>query len=187
MKKLFCLVVVVTSIISAQDFGNQGRPGIKRYGKRLGIYTTAEIMAAAKNSEPFHDESLTRGGRQKHDEIGLNFLGARIEQVDYAFPAGGRTPPDTMGAVGPTQFVVAINNRLRSFDKKTGIADGILDSKTDGFFSDVSNGSSTSDIRIRYDRFSERWFIIMLTIGDEEDDTPNQRSNTSPSNNRIMF
>ena len=188
MKKLFCLLVAMNAVIGAQDFGNQIRSGVKRYGKRLGIYTTAEIMAAAKNSEPFHDESLTRGGRQKHDEIGLNFLGARIEQVDYAFPAGGRTPPDTMGAVGPTQFVVAVNNRLRSFDKQTGIADGILDSKTDGFFSDISNGSATSDIRIRYDRFSERWFIIMVTVGDEDtEEDDEQGSTTLPTNNRIMF
>jgi hypothetical protein len=184
MKKLFCLITTMSVVIGAQE-----QVGIRRVGTKAGVRTTAEIMATAKNKEAFCDENVTRGGSKKHEEIGLNFLGARVEQVDYAVPASGKLPPDTMGAVGPTQFIVAINNRIRSFDKQTGIADGILDSKTDGFFFDVSNGSRTSDIRIRYDRFSERWFIIMLTIGDEEpeDDASDKRSNIFPSNNRIMF
>src|SRR4051794_3776945 len=61
--------------------------------------------------------------------LSLNFLAATL--ADSAFP------PDTMGAAGPTQFIVAINNRIRSFNKNTGVADGVLNVDTDSFFQGV--------------------------------------------------
>src|SRR5438552_658726 len=35
-------------------------------------------------------------------------------------------PPDAMGAIGPTQYIVDINGRIRTFNKTTGTADGVL-------------------------------------------------------------
>src|SRR5262249_39646757 len=35
-------------------------------------------------------------------------------------------PPDPMGAVGPSQFLMVINGRVRTFNKTTGAADGVL-------------------------------------------------------------
>ena len=46
-------------------------------------------------------------------------------------------PPDTMGAVGPTQFVIALNGRVRSFNKTTGLADNGINTGTSSFFSSV--------------------------------------------------
>src|SRR5689334_4334681 len=46
----------------------------------------------------------------------------------------GAFPPDTMGAVGPTQVVVFLNGRLRTFNKTTGIADGVINADSDVFF-----------------------------------------------------
>src|SRR5260221_3159782 len=100
MKKLLCLMATASVVINTQGFANQGHPGIQRKGIKTGTRTTAEIMSTAKKREDL-DEAITRGGSKKHDEIGLNFLGARIER-------GGGVVPDSMGAVGPTQFVVAI-------------------------------------------------------------------------------
>ncbi len=189
MKKLFCLITTMSVVVGAQELCAEGHSGIRRTGIKTGTRTTQEIMAAAKKRELFHDETLTKGSH-KHDEIGLNFLGARIEQTDYSF-ASGRIPPDSMGAVGPTQFIVAINGRIRSFDKQTGSPDLILDAMTDDFFANVSNGIITSDPRIRYDRFSERWFIVMITIGDVEPDMEGEvshaRAGSNGSNNRIMI
>lgn len=88
--------------------------------------------------------------------VTLNFTGATLAD-------SGAFPPDSMGAVGPTQFVLAINGRIRSFDKNTG-AVGPLDSDTDGFFNSVRVGAFTSDPRIRYDRLSSRWFIVMINV-----------------------
>src|SRR5215468_10289362 len=46
-------------------------------------------------------------------------------------------PPDSMGMAGPSQFIIFVNGRLRSFNKATGVADGVLDMDPDVFFSSV--------------------------------------------------
>ena len=78
----------------------------------------------------------------------------------------GMVPPDAMGVIGPEQFILAANGRIRSFDKKTGIMDHALDITTDHFFYPVSGGMLTSDSRIRYDRFSDRWVILITALID---------------------
>jgi hypothetical protein len=96
--------------------------------------------------------------------VGTNFTGATLADT-------GAFPPDSMGTVGPTQFVVAVNGRIRSFNKTTGAADGVLNADTDVFFAPamtpLSGGVTlnfTSDPRIRYDRLSGRWFVIMIDV-----------------------
>src|SRR6185295_16434265 len=93
--------------------------------------------------------------------LGLSFTGTTLGE-------SGAFPPDTMGAVGPTQFVVAVNNRIKVFDKTTGVA-GALNATTNTFFNSVRNGISTSDPRVRYDRLYGRWFIIIINVS-----TPNR-------------
>src|SRR5439155_7537543 len=62
--------------------------------------------------------------------VGLNFLGATLaDTLSY--------PPDSMGAVGPAQYIVCVNGRIRSFNKITGVADGVLNANTDVFFQSV--------------------------------------------------
>jgi hypothetical protein len=94
----------------------------------------------------------------------ISFTGATLADT-------GAFPPDSMGAVGPTQFIVAVNGRFRSFNKTTGVADGVLNADPDVFWASVMTpvGGSvvlnfTSDPRIRYDRLSGRWFIIMIDV-----------------------
>lgn len=89
-----------------------------------------------------------------------NFLAATLADTS-AFP------PDTMGAVGPTQFIAALNGRIRSFNKSTGVADGALNVSSDAFFATVMSsnpGTFTTDPRIRFDRLSNRWFILMIDV-----------------------
>ncbi len=97
----------------------------------------------------------------------LAFTAARFGTDSFDFP------PDSMGGIGPDRFVMTINGLFKSFNKTTGKADGVLDVDPDVFFSSVANNSGTSDPRIRYDRFSKRWFIVMI--------------NVETSNNRIMI
>lgn len=87
--------------------------------------------------------------------VSTNFDGATLSDT-LSFP------PDTMGAVGTTQFIVCVNGWMRSFNKTTGAADGALNVDMDVFFSSVRNNSFTTDPRIRYDRISGRWFIIII-------------------------
>jgi IPT/TIG domain len=89
--------------------------------------------------------------------LGTNFTGATISDTP------GFVPPDTMGAVGPTQYLVTVNGRFRSFSKTTGLADGALNINPDVFFNSVRS-DVTSDPRVRYDRLSGRWFITMIDV-----------------------
>ena len=83
----------------------------------------------------------------------------------------GAFPPDTMGAVGPTQFFLFVNGRLRTFNKTTGVADGVVNVDPDVFFSSVMTPVSppvvlnfTSDPQVRYDRLSGRWFLSIIDV-----------------------
>jgi hypothetical protein len=83
----------------------------------------------------------------------------------------GFLPPDSNGAVGPTQVFVASNGRFKVFTK-TG-APGPLDITDSSFFASVSGGIGISDPHVRFDRLSGRWFITEINV-----------SNTS---NRILI
>ena len=87
--------------------------------------------------------------------IGTSFLGIQSSESGYV-------PPDCMGDVGPTQLMVVANGRIKVFDK-SGVL-GPLDADPDVFFSSVRGNKSTSDPHIRYDRISQRWFVVMINV-----------------------
>ena len=93
--------------------------------------------------------------------IGLNFTGPTLTDT-------GSFPPDTMGAVGPTQVVVFVNGRIRTFNKTTGAADGVMNANPDNFFNSVMTppvaSNFTSDPMVRYDRLSGRWFVSIIDV-----------------------
>lgn len=110
---------------------------------------------SSSSTPPDHTFSV-----QSPQTLGLSFTTASLSDT-RAFP------PDDMGVVGPTQFVLAVNGRIRTFNKSTGVADGVLDIDTDTFFALVmspQSGTFTTDPRIRYDRVTGRWFIIMIDV-----------------------
>ncbi|MES2774450.1 MAG: hypothetical protein V4722_09710 [Bacteroidota bacterium] len=100
----------------------------------------------------------------------------------------GSFPPDVMGAVGPTQYLLFVNGRLRSFNKTTGVADGVLNANPNTFFASVMTPVAdtivqcfTSDPRVRYDRFSGRWILLII-------DVPCENAGcTSTGSNRILL
>jgi hypothetical protein len=106
-----------------------------------------------------------------------NFTGATLADT-------GAFPPDSMGAVGPTQFVVFVNGRLRTFNKTTGAADGVIDVDPDVFFASVMttvsggtlNINFTSDPMVRYDRLTGRWFLTIIDVPSQNaiGDIPNR-------------
>ena len=73
-------------------------------------------------------------------------------------------PPDSDGVVGITQFLTVVNGRIRSHSKFTGIADGVLNTTLDNFFNSVRNGIRTTDPRVRFDRLTNRWFVICINV-----------------------
>jgi hypothetical protein len=86
----------------------------------------------------------------------------------------GAFPPDTEAEVGPTQLVLHVNGRLRTFNKGTNVAapvaDGILNVDTDVFWASVMSPQPagtvtfTTDPNIRFDRISNRWFMNMIDV-----------------------
>jgi T5SS/PEP-CTERM-associated repeat protein len=98
-------------------------------------------------------------------------IGANFTSMTYGANTG--EPPDTMGAVGPNNFVVAQNDGIAIFDK----AGALLSSMTPGQFWTSALGSNPgglTDPRIVYDPMSQRWFTTMVTT----DQT---------TNNKILF
>lgn len=120
------------------------------------VKTIDEIIKDAKIPPPVH---ITPPVVEQSNDPALtpNFTAA-------TFDDSGMVPPDAMGVVGPTQFILGANGRVRSFDKKSGKMDLAIDISTNLFFTPVSRGSLTSDSRIRYDRTSDRWYIMILAV-----------------------
>ncbi len=95
------------------------------------------------------------------------FSGAPLAFDGPTLADAGAYPPDTQGDVGPTQFIAMINGRIRSYDKNTGAADGVLNANTDVWWSSVMTpgpGNFTTDPRIRYDRLTDRWYAVMIDV-----------------------
>src|SRR5207244_2787243 len=110
-------------------------------------------------------------------------ISADSQPVGFSFTAATLAdasgfPPDSMGAAGPTQFLVVINGRVRTFNKSTGDADGVLNTTTDNFFSSVMtppiSDNLTSDPRVRYDRLSGRWFVTIIDVPGLAGNFPNR-------------
>ncbi len=124
---------------------------------RLGA-TTREPNPVAARPSP---RSPRRTGTRAAFVSPLSFAGPSLSD-------SGAFPPDTQGAAGPSQFVVAINGRFRTYSKTTGLPDGALDADPDVFFASVMSSAPpgglvfTSDPHVRYDRLSQRWFIVMI-------------------------
>ena len=75
----------------------------------------------------------------------------------------GFVPPDTMGAVGPTQFLFAVNTHLRAFNKNTPHTQ-IFDIDETAFWGSTADPSGVSDTHVRYDRGTQRWFITEIDV-----------------------
>ncbi len=117
---------------------------------------------------PEYDQSANAYRGQASDQpqtIGLSFSGFTSSS------AFGPFPPDDMGAIGPTQYIVAVNGIIRSFNSTTGVADGVLNATPEAFFASVMTpiggaitSNFTSDPRVRYDRLSGKWILIIIDV-----------------------
>jgi Bacterial Ig domain len=73
-------------------------------------------------------------------------------------------PPDTMGDAGPSQYLVAVNGRIRTINKSTGATDGALNMSLNLFFDSVRQGQLVSNPRVRYDRRVGRWYVLGINL-----------------------
>ncbi len=96
--------------------------------------------------------------------VGTHFRAVNQDEAGYV-------PPDSMGDVGETQILVHVNGRVRVFSKTGSL--GALNATDAVFWSSVDQGLGESDPGVRYDRLSQRWFLVAV--------------NLATTNNRIML
>jgi len=100
--------------------------------------------------------------QERHSSLAQTIGTPNVDVVTLADT--GLVPPDTMGDVGLTQYLVAVNGRVRTLAKTTGAPDGVLDTTLDGFFSTIRNGEPSTYPRVRYDRSRDRWYVLAITL-----------------------
>ena len=188
---LLALALFAVATAGAQD----SRPGVQVQGAPGVTRTTQDIMTAQANAPAIEAVAEMRPAPRVHfarrpnpnelpdppaahaPEVASG-MGPKLAQVSPSNFLGAKTSdsgykkPRTMGAIGPSQFVVAVNGRIRSFDRATAAPDGILDVTTDIFFASaltpvggaVALNLGASEPRIRFDRGSQRWFVVMIDL-----------------------
>ncbi len=109
----------------------------------------AATTSVASKSKAKAKAPKTRKGTSAQT-IGINITAATVGNVQDPLVI----PPNLNGWVGPQQYILMTYNIMRSFDKTTGQPDGMLNIDADSFF-----GVQSNDVRIDYDRFSQRWFF----------------------------
>ncbi|MDA8017361.1 MAG: hypothetical protein MPN21_07910 [Thermoanaerobaculia bacterium] len=111
-----------------------------------------------------------RPAQQKGGAIGVGFsVDLAVESIDLNDASGVSgffsTPPDTMGAVGPTEFFTAQNNTYRIHDKTTGASAGLDVADNDFWVAAVDPADDGGgDPRVRFDRVNDRWVLIAFDI-----------------------
>lgn len=137
------------------------------------------LLRGNTNAGPTTESLTSYPGPTAPKPLNAQRVSPKINFTAASFADTSGFPPDTMGAVGPAQFIIALNGLVRSFNKATGFMDGAIDADTETFFASVmtSGPNRTTDPRIRYDRLSGRWFVTIT-------DLPGQ---FPPGPNRIMI
>src|SRR5207245_2503334 len=83
-------------------------------------------------------------GVQLPQTVGVSFPGAQLSDTKDSFAPQGFDPPDSMGAAGPTQFLVTVNGRIKVFDKSGNL--GPLNMDLNTFFSSGLSGLSADNV-----------------------------------------
>ncbi len=91
-----------------------------------------------------------------HAHTGIGFEG--IGQYDVQPLGRGFIPPDTMGAVGTTQYMSFVNGGVGVWDKATGARTYF---KTDlQFWQGLGRAGANGDSRVMFDKTSGRWIAL---------------------------
>ena len=158
----------------------RGEPGITESVAQI-MERQSRRQAAIKNEEEEPERSRPKRSRQPNPdsprvsrwpsgalETVLSPAPLSFHSVGTSFKAvtlleAPHDPPDTIGAVGPTQILVVVNARIRVFSRNGEI--GPLDVSLNDFFASVNGGVTTWDPQVKYDRLSGRFFLTALNDG----------------------
>ena len=93
------------------------------------------------------------GGAQAQIASWWGFEGT--SQKNNFFLDGAFRPPDTMGAIGTTQFMETSNGSVAVYDRNTGAL--LLRQRASTFWQAMGLSGSSGDQRILFDHYSNRW------------------------------
>ena len=88
--------------------------------------------------------------------VGLSFQG--ISQYDTRAFGRGFIPPDTMGAVGATQYMEFVNGATAVYDKASGARTSLVSDLA--FWAAAGQSGAFGDSRVMYDNRSQRWVAL---------------------------
>jgi hypothetical protein len=174
---------------------NAQQPLQEQVAKRAVSVSFSTLARQAEANPPFRHDAhpvrpLPRPGKTEHKPLADRVLQAKQatpklnvsiietfdgigEELQYTSPVD---PSDTVGAVGPTQYVQWVNDAVAVFDKNTGkligkIADGSsLWSALGGLCATYNDG----DPVVLYDRAANRWVLSQFAISGGESNNPNR-------------
>ena len=167
---------VTRSVAYLQSHPIKARPAAQPPGEGGGI-AQAGSQAAAAGDIKEKPEPQEQGfpQRRPHAAAPLQHVGEAAVTPESSFSSGtsflgadstvsGFVPPDSMGAVGPTQVVVYVNGRIRVFDKQGNL--GGLNMTDNTFWSGTLPTPSTqpTDPGVEYDRLAQRWIISAIDV-----------------------
>jgi len=89
-------------------------------------------------------------------KTGISFEG--VSQYDGATFGRNFIPPDTMGAVGKTQYMETTNGAYAIFDKATGTRTSLVSDVA--FWAAAGQTGANGDSRVMYNAAAERWVAI---------------------------
>ncbi|HEY3310318.1 MAG TPA: hypothetical protein VGK00_01645 [Anaerolineales bacterium] len=95
---------------------------------------------------------------------GLNFAG--VGQGDYGF-SDRYAPPDTVGAVGATQYVQWVNDNFAVFNKSTGAIAAGFPKPGNSVWVGFGGGCETNndgDPIVQYDKLANRWVLTQFSV-----------------------
>ena len=111
--------------------------------------------------------------------IHSNFLSIWGSYNNVAGRESPYTPPDNMGDVGTTQIIATANTRMKVFNKvgvtatplstptgsSTTTLPAVVNADLNTFFSNAALGiSGISDPHVRFDRLTQRWFVVAIDV-----------------------
>lgn len=138
---------------TTKDIQEDTELGIIRYSKVRTLPSRIEMCCHVEEKlDPCAKSTFNSRSPQR---VGRNFTSATLSN---SFTSG--TPIldlYTNGWVGQEQYLLVSGPCIRSFNKRTGRPDGVLDTDLGTFF----NGNTTLPGLV-YDRFSNRWFVSTL-------------------------
>jgi Secretion system C-terminal sorting domain len=174
-------IIISAADIEAKSIEASKKPKQARIMKELETRRRPKRNDAAIDAAIFPFASNTNNKLEQKEIIGTeatqsivsNFLGT-------SYSESGSVPPDCMGDVGTTQVCIASNGRLKFYNKNT-VCQAALTTPLGGnstpltapaysvdlevfFASVVTTGEFVSDPHVRFDKATNKWFIVAIDV-----------------------